>query len=603
MPSPRFSVIQALAAVALGLHAAQAALFVSPTSEVLSKSYDVIVVGAGAAGAVMANRLTEDPDTTVLLIEAGSDDFMNLNISVPGFASRLTGSQFDWNFTTTPQEGLNNRAIQYPRGFVLGGSTAINLMAFCRGTKDDFGRIANVTGDSGWEWENLLPFVLKVDNITAPADGHNTTGQYNPAVHRHAADLGLGVVDISVPGMFLEPIDSIALNTSAELPDEFPFNLDYNSGDTIGFSWAQWTIHDGVRVTSASSYLAQASSRTNLDILVNTRVTKILPVGSCADTPDMRTVEFAQSADGPTYNLTASKEVILSAGSIKTPHILMLSGIGDATHLSDKGITPIVNLTAVGRNLQDHVFLPNSWNVTANFTLDDLHRSANLTAEQLQLWMTNGTGFLGLPPSDQFMWLRANDSIFTDIDAEDPSAGPTSAHFEIIISDNFVSKRVALPSTGRFLSLITNVISPSSRGNITLNTTDPFDAPLINPALLSTDVDRAIMRAAIAAVRRFAAAPAFAGYLVGEFGAFGAARSADEIDAYAADNADTVDHPVGTVALGSALERDFRVKGTRGLRVVDASTFPFVPSAHTQGPTYIVAERAASLVKAGLRRA
>ncbi|KAH9913485.1 alcohol oxidase [Epithele typhae] len=527
MPSPRFSVIQALAAVALGLHAAQAALFVSPTSEVLSKSYDVIVVGAGAAGAVMANRLTEDPDTTVLLIEAGSDDFMNLNISVPGFASRLTGSQFDWNFTTTPQEGLNNRAIQYPRGFVLGGSTAINLMAFCRGTKDDFGRIANVTGDSGWEWENLLPFVLKVDNITAPADGHNTTGQYNPAVHRH------GVVDISVPGMFLEPIDSIALNTSAELPDEFLSTLTTTP------------------VTQLASVGLNGLSTTAYASLQRPRILPKLPAVLTSTSSSILSSLLNLQMVGPTYNLTASKEVILSAGSIKTPHILMLSGIGDATHLSDKGITPIVNLTAVGRNLQDHVFLPNSWNVTANFTLDDLHRSANLTAEQLQLWMTNGTGFLGLPPSDQFMWLRANDSIFTDIDAEDPSAGPTSAHFEIIISDNFVSKRVALPSTGRFLSLITNVISPSSRGNITLNTTDPFDAPLINPALLSTDVDRAIMRAAIAAVRRFAAAPAFAGYLVGEFGAFGAARSADEIDAYAADNADTVDHPSGPSRWGA----------------------------------------------------
>ncbi|KAH9933135.1 alcohol oxidase [Epithele typhae] len=588
MPSAPFHALQALAAIALGLHAAQAALFTSPTSEVLSKSYDVIVVGAGAAGAVMATRLTEDPHTNVLLIEAGTGDFMNVNISVPGFSSRLTGSKFDWNFTTTPQEGLNNRAVAYPRGFVLGGSTATNLMIFCRGTKDDFGRFANVTGDSGWEWENILPFALKVDNMTAPTDGHNATGQFNPAVHQ-------------ANGECLS-IDSIALNASAELPDQFPFNLDYNSGDTIGFSWTQSTIHDGVRVTSASSYLAQAFNRTNLDILIDTRVTKLHPVGPCTDSPDMRTVEFAQSADGPTYNLTASKEVILSAGSIKTPHILMLSGIGDASHLTEKGITPLVNLTAVGGNLQDHVFLGNSWNVTANFTLDDLHRSANLTAEQLQLWMTNGTGLLGLPPTNQFMWLRANDSTFTDIGAEDPSAGPTSAHFEIIISDNFASKRVALPSTGRFLSLVTNVISPSSRGTVTLNTTDPFDAPLIDPALLSTDVDRAIVRAAIAAARRFVAAPAFAGYVLGEFGAFAAAQTPAEVDAYAADNADTVDHPVGTVALGSALENDFCVKGTKGLRVVDASAFPFIPSGHTQGPTYIVAERAASLVKASLKK-
>ncbi|RPD62467.1 alcohol oxidase [Lentinus tigrinus ALCF2SS1-7] len=575
---------------------AYAALFESPTSELLNTTYDFIIIGAGAGGAVMANRLTEDAGTKVLLIEAGGSDFMNQNISAPGLSSTLTHSKFDWNFTTTPQVGLNNRTVAYPRGFVLGGSTATNQMIFCRGTKDDWNRFANVSGDDGWSWENLIPFIFKVDNMTAPTDGHNTTGQFNPTIHNTS-----GVVDISVPGVSLA-IDSRGLNASQELSQEFPFNLDYNSGDTIGFSWTQSTIHNGRRVTSATSYLTQAFNRSNLDILVNTRVTKLVPVGNYSGKPDMRGVQFAQSANGTVYTMQAAKEVILSAGSVKSPHILMLSGIGDASHLALFNITSLVDLPVIGTNLQDHVFLGNPWTVNANFTLDDVHRNATLAAEQLALWQANGTGFFGLPPTNQFNWLRTNSSVFSSLNTTDPSAGPTSANFELIISDNFASKRVALPATGRFVSMVTNVISPTSRGNISLASADPFDAPLVNPNLLGTDVDVAIMRSAIQAARNFMAAPAWADYIISEFGAFGEAQTDDELDAYIHDQSDTVDHPIGTIPMGTdgALEANLTLKGTVGLRVVDASAFPFIPSGHTQGPTYILAERAASLVRATL---
>ncbi|KAI0720537.1 alcohol oxidase [Cerioporus squamosus] len=576
------------------------ALFESPTNDVLNTSYDIIIIGAGAGGAVMANRLTEDASTRVLLIEAGGSDFMNINISVPGLSSTLTHSKFDWNFTTTPQIGLNNRTVAYPRGFVLGGSTATNQMIFCRGTKDDWSRFANVSGDDGWTWEKLLPFILKVDNMTAPTDGHNTTGQFNPALHNTS-----GVVDISVPGVSLA-IDQRGLNASQELSSEFPFNLDYNSGDTIGFSWTQSTIHDGRRVTSATSYLAQALNRSNLDILVNTRVTKLVPVGEVSGKPDMRGVQFAQSANGTVYTLHAAKEVILSAGSVKSPHILMLSGIGDVAHLSSFNITPLVDLPVIGTNLQDHVFLGNPWLVNANFTLDDVHRNATLSAEQLALWKVNGSGFLGLPPTNQFNWLRTNSSVFSSLNTTDPSAGPTSANFELIISDNFASKRVALPATGRFISIVSNLISPTSRGNISLASTNPFDAPLVNPNLLGSEVDLAIMRSAIQAARTFMAAPAWADYIISEFGAFGEAQTDDELNAYIRDQSDTVDHPIGTIPLGrgseGALNADLTLKGTVGLRVVDASAFPFIPSGHTQGPTYILAERAATLVRASLSK-
>ncbi|RPD62463.1 alcohol oxidase [Lentinus tigrinus ALCF2SS1-7] len=570
-------------------------LFQGPTKEVLERTYDVIIVGAGAGGGAAASRLSENPHVRVLLIEAGGSDFMNLNISVPGRASTLVRSQFDWNFTTVPQVGLDNRPIVYPRGFVLGGSTAINQMAFCRGTKDDYDRWAKVAGDEGWSWKKLVPFVRQLDRMTLPADRHNTTGEFDPSIHYN------GTVPISVAGFPLTT-DPRVINTTTQLPDQFPFNLDYNSGNTIGIGWTQTTIYNSHRVSSATSYLAEAWNRTNLDIVVNTRVTKVLPLGYESGKPIMRGIEIAQSASGPTHTLQARKEVVLSAGSIKTPHILMLSGIGDAAYLTSKGVKPLVDLPSVGKNLHDHAFLGNSWLVNSNDTLDNLRRNATLAAEALAQWKVNGTGPLGLAGGSQLGWLRVPNAseFFAALGAEDPSAGPTSAHFEMITTDGFVSKRVSPPTQGHFFSFITAVISPTARGNVTLNSTDPFDAPIINPNLLGTEVDVAVMREAVKAARAFVAAPAWSDYILSEFGAFGEAHTDEELDAYIRNNTDTIDHPVGTVAMGKgaegALDSELRVRGTIGLRVVDASAFPFIPSGHTQGPTYILAERAAALI-------
>ncbi|KAI1790122.1 alcohol oxidase [Ganoderma leucocontextum] len=586
-------------AFAVSIVSVLGALYQGPTQDILNSTYDFIIVGAGAGGAVMASRLSEDPRIRVLLIEAGGSDFKNLNISVPGRSSTLPRSEFDWNFTTTAQVGLDNRPIVYPRGFVLGGSTAINQMVFCRGTEDDYARWANATGDDGWSWKKLLPFILKVDRMTAPADRHNTTGQFNPAIHKN------GVVPISVEGFPLE-ISPRIINTTRELAGKFPFNLDYNSGDTIGFGWTQNAIHDGHRVTSATSYLARAFDRINLDVMVNTRVTKVFPVGIKDGKLVFCGVQFARTADGPFYSLEAKEEVILSAGSLKTPHILMLSGIGEAAYLESMGIKPIVNLPAVGKNLHDHVYLGNNWIVNSNNTLDNLGRNSTFAAEALALWQINGTGPLGLGAASQFGWLRVPQApkFFQSLGINDPSAGSTSAHFELIPRNAFGSKAIALPAEGDFFSITTAVISPTARGNVTLNSTDPFDTPLINPNLLGTSVDLAIMREAVKAARAFVTAPAWSDYIISEFGVFANATTDGALDAYIRSNSDSVDHPVGTVAMGKgadgALDSHLRVKGTVGLRVVDASAFPFIPSGHTQGPTYILAERAAYLVRTEL---
>ncbi|KAI0314889.1 GMC oxidoreductase-domain-containing protein [Amylostereum chailletii] len=487
----------------------------------------------GAGGGVMASRLSEDPQTKVLLIEAGSSDFMDQNILVPNFASRLPNSKF--------VPGLDNRVIEYPRGHVLGGSTAINQMEYSRGSRDDFGRWARVTEDDGWTWDELLPYIFKMEMVTPPPDHHNTSGQFNPALHGTK-----GPVATSVEGLSL-PIDALGREASSQLHEQFPFNLDYNSGDTIGISWVQSTI-----------------KASNLDILVNTQVTKVLPVGTGEKEkePVIRGVQFAQSANGTRFSLNATKEVILSAGAVKTPHLLMLSGIGDTAYLSSMGMEPLIDLPAVGQNLQDHVYLPNSWTVNSTNTLDNLRLNATLAAEALDLWRVNSTGPLGLGPASQFGWLRVpqNSSV----------AGPTSAHFELILHDQYSTRTVPAPSEGHFFSIATNVISPTSRGNISLASLDPFVSPVINPNLLGTSLDVAIPREAIKAARAFVSAPAWEGYITGEFGQFADAKTDEEIEAYARANSDTVDHVVGT---------------------------PFIISGHTQTPTYVLAERAADLVR------
>ncbi|EJD00214.1 alcohol oxidase [Fomitiporia mediterranea MF3/22] len=580
-------------------------LYFSPSQLPPEKSYDYIVVGGGAGGSVIANRLSEEAFLKVLLIEAGSSDFKNMNIEIPFFAPRLAGSQFDWNFTTINQSSLNNRPIPYPRGFVLGGSTAINIMAYTRGTIDDYDRWANVTGDEGWSWNSLQPYVRKLEKLVPPTDHHNTTGEIDPCIHGHE-----GPVRISLTGV-PEPTDEWVIAASSQLSDEFPFNLDYNSGNTIGISWKQNTIAHGERVSAAKAYIAPALSRPNLDVLVNTHVTRVLQIGTESGAPVFKGVQFSQSSEGVVYGLNASREVILSAGAVKTPHILMLSGIGNAEHLSSFSIKPIVDIPDVGNNLQDHPVVTASFSVNSTNTLDNLTENATFLAQEEALWLKNRSGLLGWVSTNQFGWFRipVNSSIFDS--ATDPSAGPTSAHFEFIFTNGFTSFSEPFPASGgHFFTVLVAVVSPTSRGNITLASSNPFDSPVIDPNLLGTAFDIFTVREAIKSARKFVSAPAWQGWILEEYGAFSEAHTDEQIEEFARQTANTIDHVSCTVAMGKtgssgsgtgALNSDLTVKGTVGLRVVDASAFPFIISGHTQAAVYILAERAADLIKLSLR--
>ncbi|KAJ7862868.1 aryl-alcohol-oxidase from pleurotus Eryingii [Mycena leptocephala] len=512
----------------------------------------------GTAGNVVANRLTEDADVRVLVLEAGGSDKDAYNSHVPLYGRRLQGSQYDWNFTTTPQAALNERAIPYPRGFIIGGSSSINLMVYTRGPSEDWDRMARVTGDSGWTWGNIQPYIRKNERFVPPADHHNITGQFDPEVHSFN-----GVNSVSLSGWQYSS-DPRALEAIAQSNGEFPFNEDMNSGFQLGFGWTQTTVGDGTRSSSATSYLgAKYIKRNNLYVLLHARVLRLKRTNtkSAIDNLAFRGLEFTQNAGNTTHALQATKEIILSAGSIGTPTILMLSGIGDPTELN---------------------------------AVDDILRNATFAKPFEHGPLSSGQGrILG--------WFRFNLSSPVFGGVPDPAAGPNSAHYEMIIG---VSPALPPPPTGHYLGLTLAVVAPTSTGSLTLNSSNPLDSPLINPNVLGTDFDFTAMREAFFASKRFLSAAAWDGYVLSPT----VNVTDDNLDDFIRNNTVT---PNGHCALDDesfsrmsargadygVVDPDLKVKGLDGLRIVDASVLPFIPSAHTQVPTYIIAERASDLIK------
>ncbi|KAI0270475.1 aryl-alcohol-oxidase from pleurotus Eryingii [Gloeopeniophorella convolvens] len=594
----RSPALPALAAAAL-LQPALAAIYTDPSQLPTTNKYDYVVVGAGVGGGVVASRLSEDPSKKVLIIEAGPSNEGIETIEVPFLCVGLApNTSVDWNYTTVAQPGLNGRSIDYPRGRVLGGSSSINYMIWNTGTIDDFNRLANVTHDRGWSWDAVQPLIKKIEKVVPPADHHNTSGQIIPSIHGTN-----GPVGISLQG-FPTLLDERVIATTGELSAEFPFNEDMNQGNPLGVGWSQYSVQNGTRVSSATAYLQPAlAARSNIDLLVNTQVTKLVKTGSRGGVPIIRGVQFATSAAGPFYALNATLEVIVSAGTIATPQLLQLSGIGDPAALGKLGIPSLVDLPDVGKNLQDHTVLPNVWTINANFTPDDYARDPALLAQTLAQWATNRTGQFATPPAAQIGWFRVPDNASIFETEQDPSAGPTSPHYEFIFAEVFDSFVEPTPATGHFMIISTNLFAPSSRGSVTLASKNAFDFPVIDPALLNSPFDIFAITEAVKASQRFLAAQAWDGFVLAQFGNFANVTSDADIAQYARDNAATVFHPAGTAAMSpvgaksGVLDPDLRVKNTVGLRVVDASAFPYIPSMHPQGLVYIVAERAASLIK------
>ncbi|KAI9435479.1 aryl-alcohol-oxidase from pleurotus Eryingii [Lactarius indigo] len=585
----RFSLV-----VLLSLKSVFAAVYTDP-STLPDSPYSFIIVGSGPGGSVLANRLSANPNNRVLLIEAGPSDTVNPNIHIPYLCATLVPSDLSWNDTTVPQTGLGGRSVAYPHGRALGGSTSINYMVWTRGPASDFDRLAHETGDPGWSWESLRSILTGMETLVPPSDGHDTTGEVDPSIHGLNGPIKISVRDRTA-------LDSRIFNTTTQLA-EFPFNEDMSSGNPLGIGWTQFSIGDGQRASSIS-YLTAALSRSNLDILVNTQVTKVVQTGTQDSLPIFRGVEFAQSASGPLFDRIATKEVILAAGAINTPHLLMLSGIGDSSHLSQFNIQTIVDLPDVGKNLQDHVALPTVFSVDSNFTNDDIGRNVTLFQNNLAQWEASHTGPFATSVAGNIGWFRLpkHSPIFHQVN--DPSSGPQAPHYEFIFVDQFFSVVEPPPTTGHFMAISTSLITPTSRGSITLASANPFDPPNIDPALLNSDFDIFTMREAVKAALRFVTAPAWSDYVIGPFGALGEAQTDEEIEAYARSHSAIGFHPSSTASMSrkdsahGVVNPDLSVKNTVGLRVVDGSVLPYTAAAHSQAVVYTIAERAAKVIAA-----
>ncbi|KAJ7049483.1 pyranose dehydrogenase [Mycena amicta] len=555
--------------------------------------YDFVVIGGGTSGSVLASRLSEKADFSVLLLEAGVSNEGVVVSQAPYLVNTmLTEPVYSWNFTTVPQPGLNNRAIPYPRGHILGGCSSHNGMFYTRGSAEDFDRYAALTADNAWSWNSSLKYFFKNEKWTEPIDGHNTQGQFNPADHSTT-----GRTSVSLAG-YEWPVASRVLQTTKELPDEFPFNLDMNSGHPLGVGWLQFTIGKGQRSSAATAYLSpDVLKRPNLHVLLDAKVSRLIPVDLKPAVVAFNEVEFSHG--GSSFTVTANKEIVLAGGTVGSAHILLNSGIGNKTVLSSLGITPILDLPSVGQNVSDHAAVIPTWLVNATepepATPDSLGQTTTLFDEAFAQWNESRMGPFGVIGVTHVGYFRLDEDALSGI--VDPAAGSRTPHFEL----KFTASHFFRVSGRHYFAINTGVVSPKSRGSITLNASNPTGPPLIDPGLLSDPFDVMVLRHGIKAARRFVSAPSWRSYILADL--FSNITSDAELDTFIRNTASSSSHLVGSAAISArdaswgVVDPDLVLKGAKGVRIVDASVLPIVPSAHTQAATYVVAERAADLIK------
>ena len=534
---------------------------------------DYVIVGAGSAGCVLANRLTEDPSTRVVLIEAGGRDWNPL-IHIPaGFMKLLDHPTLTWGFKAEADPGTGGRAIVYPRGRVLGGSSSINGLIYIRGQPEDFDHWAQL-GNRGWGWDDVLPYFKKAENWQGEASDLHGKGGFlttSPMSERPAACQAI-----------IDAGKEIGLEYRADVN-----NLPSGTGDSIG--WCQQTRGGRRRASAARTYLRPASKRPNLQVVTTALVHRVVFDGTRAVG-----VEFSRGGAGNAIERAdAAGEVILAAGAIGSPHLLQLSGVGEPEVLAKAGIPVHHVLPGVGKNFQDHYVARMSCGVKGIETLNERGRGLAFANEVLR-YIASGTGMLTYSAS----LCAASVKVLEESATPDVQCVFAPASYK----PGLIRRLDDMPGvTGG-----TWQMRPLSRGYVLVRSPDAHEQPAINPRYLAEDTDRRTMIGGLKFLRRLFAARVLAKYVVAENLPGTSVQTDDELLDYARQNGSTVYHASCSCMMGnhamSVVDSELRVHGLEALRVIDASVMPAVSSTNTNAPTIMIAEKGAVLIKATVRQ-
>ncbi|MFT4027669.1 MAG: GMC family oxidoreductase N-terminal domain-containing protein [Novosphingobium sp.] len=523
------------------------------------EEFDYIIAGGGSAGCVLANRLSADPRNRVLLLEAGGkDDYLWIKVPV-GYLYCIGNPRTDWCFSTESEAGLNGRALKYPRGKVLGGCSSINGMIYMRGQAADYDGWRQL-GNQGWGWDDVLPLFKRAeDHYAGPSEFHGGGGEIRVERQRLRWDI-------------------LAAFQRAAEEYGVPITPDFNTGDNLGSSFFDVTQRRGWRWSAADAFLKPVRGRANLKVVTGALVDRVL-------FEQRRAVGLAYRLGNEERVAKARGETILAAGAIGSPAILERSGVGDAARLQDLGIASILDRPEVGGNLQDHLQIRCTWQVSGVSTLNQ--RAANLFGKGLigLEYMLRRTGPMAMAPSQLGMFVKSDERLAT------PNL---EYHVQPLSLEAFGGALDPFPA---FTASVCN-LRPESRGRTAIAGTDPAAPPSIRPNYLATGEDRRVGAEAIRITRRIVAQPALAQYRPQEVRPGARIDGQEELERAVGDISTTIFHPVGTAAMGSVVDAELRVKGLGALRVIDASVMPRITSGNTNAPTMMIAEKGAQMVLA-----